>query len=243
LICLNRPGYGGTTPSDPSLEVVGRDAAGLAVELGLDEYAVVGTSGGGPFAVATGVVDPVHVRAVAIVAGVGPWRLLDDVPEDPETEDRGVWRAPLAMADAGDVAGARARFVAEALQDFGGLAELEGDAQVAAFMGESDSPRMQNPEFRDVVVDEIQALLDSFEGYAFDLLAWGGTWDVDPSDVKAATTLWYGAEDAVCPPRHGQWLADRITGSTLVVLPGADHMEACMGHRSDIFAALLADWS
>jgi pimeloyl-ACP methyl ester carboxylesterase len=242
LICLNRPGYGGTTPADPSLAIVGRDAAGLAVELGLDEYGVVGMSGGGPFAVATAVVDPTHVRAVGVVAGMGPWRVLDDPSEDSENVERAEGRILLAQADAGDLAGARAGFVAEAVRDFGGLADLDDEARVAAFMGGYESPRLKDPEFCDIVADEIRVVLESFHGYAFDSLAWGGPWDVDPSDVRAATTLWYGADDDVCPPRYGQWLADRIAGSKMVVFPGADHMEAITGHKPEVFAALLAQW-
>jgi pimeloyl-ACP methyl ester carboxylesterase len=243
LICLNRPGYGGTTPADASLAVGGRDTAELAAELGLDDYAVIGTSGGGPFAVATGAVDPVHVRAIAVVAGIGPWTLLDEVPEVPESEDRADWRAILEMADAGDTAGARTAFVAEAVREYGGLADLDREAQIAAFFGGYESPLLNDPEFTDIVSDEIRTVLDSFDGYAFDLLAYGGPWDIDPSDVRAATTLWYGAEDAVCPPGHGQWLAERITGSTLVVLPGADHLEVCTGHKPEVLAAMLAQWS
>ena len=56
LVALNRPGYGGSTPSAaPSLLATGRDTAALADVLGLQDYAVLGISGGGPFALATGV--------------------------------------------------------------------------------------------------------------------------------------------------------------------------------------------
>ena len=79
LFALNRPGYGGSTSStEPSLLATGRDTAAMAASLGLDEYAVFGLSGGGPFAVATAVADPGRVRALGVVGGIGPWRLIDD---------------------------------------------------------------------------------------------------------------------------------------------------------------------
>src|SRR6187401_46353 len=78
LLSVNRPGYGGSTSiEEPSLLRVGRDTAAMAEQLGLDAYAVFGLSGGGPFAVATAVADPSHVRALGIIGGIGPWRLLE----------------------------------------------------------------------------------------------------------------------------------------------------------------------
>ena len=83
LVAVSRPGYGGSTTTEtPSLLAVGRDTAALAAHLGLDGYAVFGSSGGGPFAVATAIADPGGVHALGVVGGVGPWRVLDerDVP-------------------------------------------------------------------------------------------------------------------------------------------------------------------
>src|SRR5215212_9396564 len=80
LLAVSRPGYGGSTATStvPSLMATGRDTAALAAAAGLEEYAVLGTSGGGPFAVAAAVADPDVVRAVGVVAGIGPWRLLNE---------------------------------------------------------------------------------------------------------------------------------------------------------------------
>ena len=102
LIALNRPGYGGSTSStEPSLLATGHDTAAMATRLGLDAYAVFGLSGGGPFALATAVADPGRVRALGVVAGIGPWRVIDDdLSRDPEGSEC------LALLDAGDVTGA-----------------------------------------------------------------------------------------------------------------------------------------
>ena len=53
LVSINRPGYGDSTLTTgaPSLLATGRDTAALAAHLRVDEYAVFGQSGGGPFAV------------------------------------------------------------------------------------------------------------------------------------------------------------------------------------------------
>jgi pimeloyl-ACP methyl ester carboxylesterase len=243
LICINRPGYGGTTVAAPSLAQVGRDTAALATELGLDGYAVVGVSGGGPYAVATATADQDRVQAVGVVAGIGPWRLLNARPSDPGEDMWAVDRELLALADAGDFEGALAGFVAEAAKEFGPLADMDEHAQVIAFFGGTDGPRFQDPEFCDVVIDEIRVVLDSYAGYAFDNLAWGGPWDVDPREVRAPTTLWYGTADDICPPTHGAWLAERIERSELRLMPDENHVQVCMGHQPEVFSTLVKNGS
>lgn len=245
LVSISRPGYGGSTlPSGaPSLLGTGRDTADLAHLLGLSEYAVAGTSGGGPFAVATAVADPERVRAVGVVAGTGPWRVLLEPSEqreqsDEEIEERGF----LALLDAGDLAGARAGYLASMTRDLAGLADLDDEARVDAFFGGSDhGPR--DPFSRSVWADNLAEVATRLDGYVFDNLAWGAAWDIDPRDVVAPTTLWYGDADDSCPPAHGQWYADRIAGAELVILPGEGHMEVCSDHLPEVLATLLRHWS
>src|SRR5690606_24912106 len=49
LICYNRPGYGGSTRRpDRTVADAARDVLAIADDLGIDQFAVVGRSGGGP---------------------------------------------------------------------------------------------------------------------------------------------------------------------------------------------------
>jgi pimeloyl-ACP methyl ester carboxylesterase len=241
LVSLSRPGYGGSTlpPGVPSLLTTGQDTADLAHLLGITEYAVFGASSGGPFAVATAVADRDGVRSLGVVGGIGPWRLLNDPSEegDAEIEERSL----LALLDAGDLAGAWAGYLAVLERDLGGLAELDDDARVDAFFaGMGTSP--QDPYHRVLWADNLADVAARLDGCAFDNLAWGGTWDIDPSEVVAPTTLWYGEADVICPPAHGEWYAERIEGAELVVLPREGHVEICTNHWSEELTALLDRW-
>lgn len=62
LVSFNRPGYGRSTDTPPGLTSVGLDTLRLADELGVEPFAVLGASGGGPYALATGLADPGRVR-------------------------------------------------------------------------------------------------------------------------------------------------------------------------------------
>nr|WP_296068033.1 alpha/beta hydrolase [uncultured Actinoplanes sp.] len=237
LISVSRPGYGGSTAvaERPTLSAAGRDIAALATLLGLDEYAVVGSSGGGPFAVATAAVDPRRVRALGVVAGGGPWRELADPSTEPQE------RACLARLDEGDLVGARAgmREVVENVWQ-AGLRELDGDARLEAWLG--DDPLAADPAYRVIMADAMREVLDSTEGAVFDGLAQGGGWDIDFPAVQAPALLWYGGADEVCPVAYGHWYAERIAGAQLAIFPDDDHLAVADSHRPEILAALLKAW-
>jgi pimeloyl-ACP methyl ester carboxylesterase len=88
-------------------------------------------------------------------------------------------------------------------------------------------------------VAEVATRLD---GLAFDNLAWGGRWDVDPRDVRTPTALWYGDVDVLVPAAHGRWYAERIPGAHLTVHPGEGHAEVCSSHWGEQLEELLALW-
>lgn len=220
----------------PSLLAVGTDTAALAAHLGLDEYAVFGISGGGPFAVATAVADAGAVRALGVVGGVGPWRLLDDPSAD--LEDREI----LALLDAGDVAGAWAGFRLLSEHEYGGLRSLGDAERVDAILAGSQGLLIHDDDYRAIWADAMRVVLGGLDGYVFDNLAWGGIWDLDPRDVVAPSLLWYGELDTGQPPAVGQWYADRIAGSHLTVIPGEGHLDVCDTHWPEVLAGLLRIW-
>ena len=236
LVAVSRPGYGGsTTSADASLLATGRDTAALAAHLGLEEYAVFGSSGGGPFAAATAVADPEHVRALGLVGGVGPWRILDDPSKDPEG------RTCLAMLEAGDVDGAWDCMRRDARAFVDEMTALDETARVDRMLaphGES-SPLFRDEGYRTLWAENLQAVLANTDGYVFDNLAWGRAWDVDPRDVTAPTLLRYGDKDEDTPPAHGRWYAERIGNSELVIAPGDTHLDVIDGHWPEVLAGLL----
>jgi pimeloyl-ACP methyl ester carboxylesterase len=54
LVSFDRPGYGGSTPAPFGLAAAGADAHAVADDLGVDRFATLGFSGGGPGALAAG---------------------------------------------------------------------------------------------------------------------------------------------------------------------------------------------
>jgi pimeloyl-ACP methyl ester carboxylesterase len=116
------------------------------------------------------------------------------------------------------------------------------DDAVDEILSGDASALLQDEGYREIWADNMRVVLDNLDGYTFDNLAWGATWDVDPREVIAPSLLWYGALDESCPPAHGQWYADRITNARLIVFPDGGHVDVIDAHWPEVLTGLLSTW-
>ena len=237
LLSVSRPGYGASGNTPPGLASVGQDVAELARLLGMDQFAVVGISGGGPFALAVASQAPAMVSAVLVAAGPGCYSEV--APELLEPEDL----EAVALLGRGDPAAAVAVVSDGVTRDMGGLRELAGPEFAEAFGGQippgepdyfAAHPDEKAPFFADV-----QRALTTFDGFVRDNLSWIAPWDIDLADVRAEVQLAYGSEDHMVPVLHGEWLQARLPSAALTVHPGAGHGEVTMGLADAHLGALV----
>ena len=236
LVSVSRPGYGGSTPAPPGLRRDVRLTVQLLDALGVAEAMVLGVSGGGPGALATAAVGGARIRAVAVAAGVAQWPVVDDPTPDDADERR--W---VAAAEAGDLAAATNGYLDQARLFLGPLLALDDEEMVATMFGSlpgGGSRRDADPDFRSVWAADLREALRTYDGYVRDNLSWSVPWDVDLGAVTARTFLWYGAEDAMVPPTHGQWLADRLPHADLEVRAGAGHGAVVFDHVPEMLQSL-----
>ncbi|MEU5692970.1 alpha/beta hydrolase [Actinosynnema sp. NPDC020468] len=199
LISYGRPGYGGSTP-DPGRVVASAadDVARVADALGVDRFAVMGASGGGPHALACAAALPDRVVGAVCLAGVGPYTEEFD------------WFAGMAAPGAlrAAVAGERAAFEEEFdPESFTG-------ADWAALAG----------EWRCLGEDAQRAGEDGDEGEVADDEAFVRPWGFDLADVTGRVLLVQGDEDRVVPPSHAAWQHARLPASDLLVRAGDGHI-------------------
>ena len=110
-VAVDRPGYGATDPlGDLDLLARIRDAMAVAGHLGMTEFAVQGSSGGGPYALAAAVLMPDQVQAVILTSSGGriseEWA-LDAMPQGNADGWRQTWRDPEAARPRLEAASAR----------------------------------------------------------------------------------------------------------------------------------------
>ena len=235
LLSISRPGYGDTTSTPPGLASVGRDAVDLADALDLDRFGVLGLSGGGPYAVAAALAGGPRVTVLGVVAGIGPWTVLNE-PDDSSRLERDL----LARAAAGDVEGALTGFREEFAASVAEMLGREDGPMIDAFLdvvlaGDED---LFDDTFRAVWIADVREGLRSHDGYARDNVSWGGEWDIDPGGVRVPTHLWYGADDRAVPPSHGIWLAEQIPGCRLTIRRDQDHGHVAFSFWAETFAAM-----
>jgi len=212
VVALNRPGYAGSSfQSRRSIVDWPNDVAETADRLGIDEFSVLGASGGSPYALACGAALGERVARIGIVVGAA---LI---------EATGMKETPM-------ISGASAnRLVRRFQYEMAALAGRKGRedrflSQSISMMGDVDREAMERPEVRDWFLRVTQeAFVEGGKGTAYESNLYRQDWGFDVSKVSQDTRLWYGGADQWVPATAGRWLADRLPNSTFVIWPQHGH--------------------
>ena len=228
MVVPDRPGFGGSDPKPGrAIEDWPADAAALLDGLGVDRFAVLGGSGGGPYAVACGVLLGERVTAVALVAPAEPAGAPAHgfVPRlDPaRLRERGETMARLARDDP------------DALDAF--FAPDLSDADRAAAAAEDPESRAWG------LADLREAFRQGTDAYVEDHSLNAGDWGHLLPRLTRPTRIWQGDDDNNVPADATRWLASRIPGAELTVLPDTGHGFSDPRTWTDIYTWLLATTS
>ncbi|MEV7213866.1 alpha/beta fold hydrolase [Kitasatospora cineracea] len=222
LISFDRPGYGDST------RLPGRDVAAAATDvtviadaLGLDRFAVVGRSGGGPHALACAALLPERVSRAATQVSLAPRHAdgLDWFAGMTPSNERAYRQAELGQPRIAGQFQVRSRVIrrdpAQLIRNL--VPELTPpDRTVVADIG---IRRILHSTYR-------QAFRYGADGWIDDVLAFIADWGFAVESIRAPVRLWHGAEDRFSPVGHSAWLADHIPGAQLYLEPGAAHFGA-----------------
>jgi pimeloyl-ACP methyl ester carboxylesterase len=174
----------------------------------VDQFAVMGASGGGPHALACAALLPGRVTGVVCLASPAPFTA--------DFDWFGGMRAPGALRAARVGREARARY--EETEEFdpesftatdwaalkGGWSSLGADVGRASAAGP------------DGLIDDDVALVSP--------------WGFELSQISVPVLLVQGGQDRVIPPAHADWLLSHIPRSELWLRPGDGHisiLDAC----------------
>ncbi|HEX4493709.1 MAG TPA: alpha/beta hydrolase [Acidimicrobiia bacterium] len=214
VVTYDRPGYG---RSDPQPDRRVADAAGdvraLLDHLDVERAALIGWSGGGPFAVATARHLSERVAHLAIVSAPGP---LDEVPT--AWEALGDYQRPTAEMARQDPTRSK-RAIGRHMEPY-----LENPVLFLGGRGKGpDGETVRGPANAMLVEQVNEALVQGAEGIAADLVAMWLDWGFRLAEVAVPTTVFQGAHD-----RHNhddaRCYASNIPDATLVVWPDAGHL-------------------
>ena len=232
IIVPDRPGMG-RSDFQPGRRIVDwpNDVLELATALELDTFAVLGSSGGAPYAAACGVLIPNRVRIIGLLGGVAPV----DCP--------GVFAAMSAPLR---IMVRLARFAPAVLR---GLFRLNlramrgggqrGSDRMAASFPEPDRSLLQRPEVRDGFMACFQeSCRQGPRGPVWDVGLMARPWGFDLAAIKVPVLLWQGERDRNVPADHGRYLAGAISTCRATFYPDEAHLSLPRNHQREILGAL-----
>lgn len=207
-VAFDRPGYGGSTSlADRNIATAATCTAAVADALGIERFAVMGHSGGGPHALACAALLPERVLGAVSVSGLAPYGAdgLD-------------WFAGMYP---GGAAGLRAAADGRAAKErYEETAEFDPKMFTPA-----DEAALTGPwSWFSTVVGP--AMESGPGGLIDDDLAYVAPWGFDPETIVAPTLIVHGGEDRIVPGTHGEWLTERIPSAELWPRPEDGHISA-----------------
>ncbi len=226
LIAVDRPGYGASAPhSARSLLSWSDDVAALTDALALPRFAIIGFSGGTPYALACAYSLPERVTKVALAGSLAP---LDapGVTEGMSPMALGLYT--LAQSNPIEL---RNTFAAVAPSPTA-LFEV-----MSASAGEWDKNLLleKASEFE---TEYKRTLQQGIEGMAFDFVLSSGEWKLPLDGVNTEIHLWSGTIDQNTPTAMTHHMAALLPNSTVFILPNEGHF-ALYRHWQDILAKLV----
>lgn len=221
MIAPDRPGFGISSPCVGRRSYAGwaDDVASLADLLGIDRFAIVAYSAGGPYALAACIALGDRVTRAAIVSGVAP-------AEMPDYRD-GIGPTDKVMT----LLAPRAPWLARLLV---GISIKQ--AQVAPkWFSKGVDRDFSAAADRRILDDELRSWLPMLflesarsgpAGIVEDFAIWARPSGLDLSRVSAPVRLWHGEEDRTIPSSHARWIASQVSSAELTTWPGVGHLHS-----------------
>lgn len=228
VIAPDRPGFGASDPQPGrGFADWAADVAALADELGIEEYGVVGFSGGGPYALACAAHTPERVTRCAVVSGVGP----------PGTQRDG-FGFERVLATACSVSPHLGRplvwlmaRVVERAETFTDVVGERGNDLAGPRHGETG--RVFLADFR-------EGLSQGTKPLAAESSLLYGDWDFDPADVAAPTRVFHGDRDENVPLAAGERVASEVPDAGFTVYADSGHFQPVVERARDIYGWVVA---
>ncbi|HUD39299.1 MAG TPA: alpha/beta hydrolase [Streptosporangiaceae bacterium] len=227
-ISPDKPGYGGSDyHRDRSLVSWGDDLSALAGQLGLDQFALAGESGGGPFTLAAALRLADRVSVAALIAGAG-------APMDPAERAGQQARNRLYHWLARNV---------PALNSVP-LTVMRWSLAIPAWRERSlrrelaAAPEAKHAGLRIEFEAVADALRQGTRGAVQELAVSRPPWPFPLSEINTPVHLWHGARDTSAPIATARRLARELPDATMHVSDSSGHD---VGHdRSDEIMSVLA---
>jgi pimeloyl-ACP methyl ester carboxylesterase len=233
VVAIERPGSGRSTDHRYGrVAEFAPDVEAVVDALGVERFAVVGLSGGGPYTLAVAHHLPERVVVANLLGGLGPVRGPDAVLS--YTRLLRYLAPPLEVLRT-PVGGLLGRVVRAAAPVADPVFDL-----YARFLGFADRPVLSDPLFKAMFLADLLSAED-LRAVAHDLALFARHWGFLLEEVSVPVVVWQGLSDVIVPPSHGHHQAARIPRGELRVRPGAGHF-AGFAEVADVLDRVREIW-
>ena len=223
VIAPDRPGMGLSDPqSHRMLLDWPKDVVQLADSLGLQKFAAMGFSAGGPHVLVCARVIPERLTA-AILVGC-------PVPGTPQLPIR--YRLNFAVPRLGGwmFASVMSGFVRD---------PVKAARKSAPWFCEADMRLWADPDFGRISYEATrESIRRGRQGVADDVALVFGRWDFDLGDIKARVHLWHGEEDRLAPVAFGRQAASVLPDCVATFCPGEGHPSTLVNRADEILSVV-----
>jgi pimeloyl-ACP methyl ester carboxylesterase len=205
--------------------------------MNVNRFALLGISGGSPYAVSLAARLKDRIAALALVSPMGPvadYAASADASLDPVSflHDRFFMHMPYRT------------WLTHPLGDLSAWMYRHGPEMFMSLMPKLatsvDAPILSRPDVAQLMrTMTLEAFRQGGSGGTADLEIYGRPWGVQFRDVTAPAVVWQGTEDHVVPPQAARWLARQLPNGTLHSLEGAGHFWV-FEHVKDVVSELAA---
>lgn len=200
----DRPGYGDSTRwPGRTVASVAPDVATVADALGVEAFATMGHSGGGPHALACAALLPGRITAAVAISGPAPFATPGFDPF-------------AGMADPGSLAAAAAGRAARELYE-----ESAEETEPPFTAADWETLAGDWSWFMDVVGP---AMASGPGPVIDDDVATAGDWGFRPQSITRPVLILHGTDDLMVPAPHARSLAKLIGPARLELVEGAGHL-------------------
>lgn len=232
MIGVDRPGYGLSDPKPKrKLSDWPDDVRELADQLGYEKFAIVGMSGGGPYAAACAHALKDRITRVAIIAGLGP-------PEAPGMSDNRVGfllnmgQRPMTSA----VLFTIMRTLIHTTRAEKGFAQMRKRVPRA-----TKDVEAMTPDFLHMLLSSFrEGLRTSTRGVSSDARVYGEPWPFALHEIKVPVRVWHGQADVQVPVSIGRHYAAHIPTARGVFPDDEGHVSIVANYIEAIIADIRA---
>jgi len=228
MIALDRPGMG-LSDFKPKRSILDwpDDVTEVADTLQLDTFAVIGVSGGGPYALACAYKIPERLSKTLIISGMGP-------SDAPQMKKGLSWTIPGKP------------FIARKLLLMMFNLGLQKDSEKFVNRSKAQFPQpdmmiLDTSKAKQIYIDMLcEAFRSGTAGANYEARLYRSPWGFKLQNISSEVHLWHGVLDTNVPVSVGRYMAERIPGCQVEYLEGEAHLSVAYNHIREILSILVA---